>query len=323
MMFSVILVVRNDEKYIADAINSVLENTYDNWELIIVDDGSTDETVRLINSFSNSRIRKFFLKHVGLGAARNLGIALSRGEYLMFLDSDDLLHCNTLMTLQKEIILNGNDWIQFGWTSLENDGANGTVISKKFSQSTFAAWNKCYKRELIQNIQFTENVLFEDMGFLVHSFKTACNPSFIEDVLYSHRNRENSISRRVLSPTARIDVLQSLRKSMEIIDRDTKEIAIRCVYNHVNRILNESNMKDPTTKEALNKFQEFITEFKLSGWTGSLGTTSMGRVKNNIGYWLVTKQKYRLARVLGISRRTLLKKLVIRVGRGRYYSSVR
>lgn len=85
---SVIISVYNGERYLAEAIDSVLAQTYQDFELILIDDGSTDRTKEIIQSYPT--IRYFYQENQGVAAARNLGVAQSRGDYLTFLDADDL-----------------------------------------------------------------------------------------------------------------------------------------------------------------------------------------------------------------------------------------
>ena len=91
-LVSIIMPAYNAEKYIADSIRSVLAQTYSNWELIVVDDGSTDRTANIVREFAghDSRVRYIFQENGRLGKARNTGIANAAGSLIAFLDSDDL-----------------------------------------------------------------------------------------------------------------------------------------------------------------------------------------------------------------------------------------
>src|SRR5690606_7161596 len=92
---SIVIPVFNRERLIAETVNSVLKQDYDNWELLLIDDGSTDSTLEIINNFSilDSRIKYFQRSQLPKGAqtCRNLGIQKATGTYIMFMDSDDLL----------------------------------------------------------------------------------------------------------------------------------------------------------------------------------------------------------------------------------------
>lgn len=101
--FSIILPTCNREALLPRAIRSVMNQTFQDWELIVVDDGSTDETGTLVDSFSDERIRYFFQENKGQGAATNAGIQLAEGQYICFLDSDDEYFPNHLESLNVAI----------------------------------------------------------------------------------------------------------------------------------------------------------------------------------------------------------------------------
>jgi glycosyltransferase involved in cell wall biosynthesis len=101
--FSIIIPVYNREKLIQRAIQSVLDQTYENWELIIIDDGSTDSTAQIIKGNNDNRIRYFFQKNAERSVARNNGILKANGEWICFLDSDDYFLSNHLLSFYNFI----------------------------------------------------------------------------------------------------------------------------------------------------------------------------------------------------------------------------
>jgi len=103
--FSIIMPAYNVEKYIGNAIKSVLTQTYQNFELIVVDDGSTDKTSEIISTFADSRIIVIKQENQGLGRARNVGINNAKNEYVAFLDSDDLWAPQKLENVLNELAL--------------------------------------------------------------------------------------------------------------------------------------------------------------------------------------------------------------------------
>jgi glycosyltransferase involved in cell wall biosynthesis len=131
ILFSIIIPTYNRANIIRQAIKSVLAQTYTNWELIIVDDGSTDNTKEIISSYSNNdnRIKSFFQINKGRSAARNKGIELSVGEYLCFLDDDDYYLINFLEEIYKTIRLNNFMSSVIVCNSFENQ--NDKIIPNK------------------------------------------------------------------------------------------------------------------------------------------------------------------------------------------------
>lgn len=118
-MVSVIIPMYNRQEYIEECISSVLSQTYKSLEIILIDDGSTDRTVEICNELKDkfSNIRLALINHAGVSAARNKGIDLSRGKYLFFLDSDDIIHPRLIETLVTGLVQENAD---IGGTLVEN-----------------------------------------------------------------------------------------------------------------------------------------------------------------------------------------------------------
>lgn len=132
---SVIIATYNREEYIGKAVESVLNQTYANFELIVLDDGSTDETRAVLNQFSDQRLRVYFLENTGPANARNKGIEISRGEYIAFLDSDDLWYPKMLArTVQFLESHRKIDLVCGGWDMINDDG---NAISGVYSPIAF------------------------------------------------------------------------------------------------------------------------------------------------------------------------------------------
>ena len=99
MKISIVIPLYNKEHYIEDTIKSVLAQTYSNWEAIIIDDGSTDASAKIVQSIPDSRIRLYQQANQGVSKARNHGIELATGDYIAFLDADDQWKPNYLETM--------------------------------------------------------------------------------------------------------------------------------------------------------------------------------------------------------------------------------
>ena len=115
MLFSIICPAYNVDKYISDCIDSILNQSFNDWEMIIIDDGSIDKTCDVVScSLSDCRISLYSITHSGQTFAREYGIKKAKGDYIVFLDSDDRLHKETLQTLYDCIIKHSFDIISFG-----------------------------------------------------------------------------------------------------------------------------------------------------------------------------------------------------------------
>ena len=126
-LVSIITPSYNSERFISDTINSVIEQTYDNWELIIVDDASYDQTPKIIKRFlsKESRIKAIFLKeNIGPSEARNQAIRIAKGRFIVFLDSDDLWLPNKLDAQINYMITNSVGFSFTSYIQISEDGLN-------------------------------------------------------------------------------------------------------------------------------------------------------------------------------------------------------
>lgn len=122
-MVSIILPAYNASRYIAESIASIQRQTYDNWELIVVDDGSDDDTSAVVTGLKDSRIRLIRHQHnAGVSAARNTGMLAAKGQYLTFLDADDYWHVDFLKNMIGKIETSGRDVAYCGYAEVDNSG---------------------------------------------------------------------------------------------------------------------------------------------------------------------------------------------------------
>lgn len=203
--FSVIISAYNIENYIQRAINSVLEQTFTDYELIIVNDASKDSTLEKIKEYNNPRIMIIENeKNIGLGAVRNRGIAIAKGEYIVHLDGDDSLYEPT--TLQKINDLIGIDKPDIIYLGFQDVGGfnkthlstaeNSTKEARLTCDINFSVPSKCWRREFVQsnNIEFKEGIYYEDMVYSTHATILAKSYKYGEFPTFKYyRNRKGSI----------------------------------------------------------------------------------------------------------------------------------
>ena len=210
-MISVIIPVYNVENYIKDCLTSVLNQTFEDIEVIIINDGSTDKSKDIVEQYvlKDSRIKLFDQNNMGLSAARNNGIEKSSGEYLFFVDSDDMLEENILEELYKIITNYKADIASVYCAHFTNDKKPVYSISKKnecldpvdaitrlFSENStlFAAWGKLYTRNLFTHIRFREGIIYEDVEIMPRLFEISNCVVISYSCLYGYRHRDNSIT---------------------------------------------------------------------------------------------------------------------------------
>lgn len=208
---SVIIPVYNVEKYLSFCLDSVLLQDFDNYEIVVVNDGSTDSCGEILKEYAENydKIHLVTQENKGLGGARNTGIDNSQGEYLLFIDSDDSMKPHTLSRLYKDATENQVDIVWFG---MDYVCENGTVIStSRANENGYRivtqeecpllyvndsyAWNKLYKRELFidNNIRFPERAWYEDLKTLPKLVLHANKILLSDKVLYNYLQRADSI----------------------------------------------------------------------------------------------------------------------------------
>lgn len=225
-LVSIIMPVYNVEKYLAQAINSVLNQTHTNFELILVDDASPDNSPTLCDEFSKKDSRICVIHkpvNQGLGYARNTGLDAAQGEYVYFIDSDDYIQ-NDLLEKALSAFTDNIDFVVFGINRFHvSNSGETTKIEKLFSNSFSAytsdeiveaflllnrnkifpfAWNKLYKKSFIDalNIKFEKTKLIEDFLFNIHLFQNAKGIKIIPDCLYNYRKPTHETLASTYSP---------------------------------------------------------------------------------------------------------------------------
>lgn len=227
-MISVVMPAYNVENYIAESIQSVLNQTYEDWELIVVNDGSTDNTEKVIRSFSDARIRLINQENQGVSVARNVGIDNAKGDYICFLDSDDLYKPEFL-----ELMINNiqGDFIYCGFYLFEESGktvhpiknyATGNILYEVTQRITNLHINSVlFKRSILMELgmKFVPGcAVGEDTEFV---YKFLCTYNDVECVpkeLYCYRTtRPDSITNSNRSYYKKKNKMESLQRLLEFI----------------------------------------------------------------------------------------------------------
>ena len=206
LRFTVAICSYNIEKYIERAIKSVLNQEYENYEVIVVDDCSQDNTVEIIKKYENNKLKFFSTeKNSGTAAAsRNISIEKARGEYIIFLDGDDTLYDNkTLQKIDQEL---GNDTPDIMYLGFEDVGqGNKERISTNENSSkkarltcdvTFSVSSRCWKREFLinNNMKFVTGMYYEDELYSLKGTILAQNTKSANIKVFKYyRNREGSV----------------------------------------------------------------------------------------------------------------------------------
>jgi glycosyltransferase involved in cell wall biosynthesis len=237
----------NAAQHIRQSIQSVLEQTFDNWDLIIVDDGSTDGTAAVAGSFSDSRIRCISQENGGQAAARNTGITSTQGEFIAFLDADDLWLPEKLdrqiavarRTSADVVYCDGYVFFDAGNDERSDffavvpglkDGA--TMVSLLYQHNRIATLSAMVKRNVIESVgRFDESRLFqncEDYELWLRLARAGSSFYGMPDKLMRYRRHESSTTHRdsrMLRP-----MIEVVKKHGDAVDEKTSRTRIRGLY---------------------------------------------------------------------------------------------
>lgn len=226
---SIIIPMYNSVYTIDDTINSILKQKFEDYEVIVIDDGSSDDVFNHMKKYKdNVNIKIFYQDNNGVSSARNKGIMEASGEYIYFMDSDDILLDGALDCFVDEI--SDCDVCAFGYE--EFNSKKSTIISSldkvtdnlseyvnilNESKLLNPIWNKIYKKEIIQNhnVNFRKDIsIAEDLLFNINYFEHAKKYKVSNKIVYKYRISENGLGLkfRIESGQIRIDLDKKIKK---------------------------------------------------------------------------------------------------------------
>ncbi len=201
---SVIVPTYNAEDYLAECVESIKAQTFDDWELILIDDGSTDRSAALCLEYADAmphKIRTARVERLGLSGARNTGIRMASGDYITFVDADDKLFPHTLERLSAIMDAEQGCGIAISqYTQTEHAPFNKTahigiytpeeaILRTLYQEKTFlsSAWAKLYRRDIFDNNLFSDGRYYEDLEFFPRAYLRAGKIVISDEVLYYYR----------------------------------------------------------------------------------------------------------------------------------------
>ena len=254
-LISIIIPVYKVEDYLSDCVESVLAQTYRNFELILVDDGSPDNCPQMCDDFAtrDSRIRVIHKENGGLSSARNAGIDIARGEYLAFLDSDDLWSPLFLERLYRAIQETGGDFAvclfqRFcGEAPKELPESIATeVLTQRQAFACFfsernvdmvVAPNKLYHRHLFDAVRYPVGQIHEDEAVIHEIIGAAKTVAWVEEAHYHYRQAPDSITTARFS-LKRLDAARSKEQRIEFFEsRGMHDLADQTRITYLNNLM--------------------------------------------------------------------------------------
>lgn len=291
-LISIVVPVYMVEKYLKECIDSIIGQTYKNIEIILIDDGSKDKSSEICDYYSekDTRIKTFHRENKGLSASRNIGIEFSKGDYILFLDSDDFLSNQSVLSGMLSIIEKEKSDLLFGgaiaYYSIDkkksindlNNLVNNevTLASEDFllrclkksilyAPATFYMYNRKF---LIKNkLYFKEGIYHEDEEFTPRALLKAKNISIYKMDFYSYRHRENSIVTTYIEKKGR-DMLSTgvstYNLSTNIKNSELKGLLCDLISSTMINQINKYKFKEITKEEKRIIYKSAVSKkFKI------------------------------------------------------------
>ena len=294
-LISIIVPCYNVEKYLKKCVESIVNQTYQNLEIILVDDGATDGTPALCDELAKTdeRIKVLHKVNGGLSDARNAGFAIATGKYVAFFDSDDWVESNTIKVAYDKIINDNLDLVVWGYSADFVDDDERVLNSRKCVVSGICAlgndntvllhedtlgisgyaWNKLYKTEIIKNndltfekgISLVEDILFNS------KYLCSCEKIAFIDYIGNHyiqrgrvtlgtKRYENVFELKLMGCVARENILKYFGISSSKINKIMSSFYYGALKPAIYNIKTESNV---SRKEKLQKLKLFLNDNKV------------------------------------------------------------
>lgn len=276
---SVIVAVYNTEKYVERCLNSLLNQTYQNLEIIVVEDGSIDNSKKVLKKYADNKKIKIIYnkKNCGLSCSRNVGLENATGDYIGYIDSDDYVDLDYYEKLMQAIIKNKAD-IAICDMKIVDEETNTEVISKCCNSEEFnvynvvnnglaaSACNKLFKKELISKYKFAEGKVNEDIAVVIPTLVNAKKISYA-NTYYYYVQRGGSIQNSGFSDK-RFDIFYGVKTTLERIkdNKDYESLKDAIVFNQLIVLLLYVIPKEKKwnrRKEILKKYNELVSEYKI------------------------------------------------------------
>ena len=208
---SIIIPVYNVEQYLQRCLNSVLNSSFQDFELIIINDGSKDKSEKIILEFVDKykdKIVYILKENEGVSVARNVGIEKAIGKYITFIDSDDYIEPNMFESMIEKIESDNFDIVACDARLVYEDNNDTRVVSSGYARDLYhknkiretmtifypVMWNKIYRTEIVKKVKFTSGVWYEDMEYLLKLYPHINTIGVVKEPLYNYLQRKNSIT---------------------------------------------------------------------------------------------------------------------------------
>ncbi len=262
--FSIIIPNYNEEKYIRKCLDSIFNQTIDNtkYEVIVIDDGSTDKSVDIITKYN---VKLLNSNRLGAGGARNKGIDIAKGKYIILLDADDYLYKNNVLEkLDKE--LDNQDIVFVKYKQIlgekekivEENNSN-TLGEQIYKSNHFCCTLKCFKKETAEGIRYKNKSYHEDISFTLELMCRAKTLLYFNDVLYVYHKEQNTSTIDNYTIRKALDFTEQTLEYLYFADKykEKKQYIIKRIEQE-NYLLKISKLIDWIKNDKSYTYDEFL-----------------------------------------------------------------
>ena len=275
-LISIVVPIYNVEKYLHRCVDSLLNQTYGNYEIILVDDGSTDDSLEICDEYrlKDKRVQVIHQDNGGLSRARNSGIKIAKGEYIAFVDSDDwvseyyletlintarntgadIVECEIMRTSGVENSISGHSAVYISYSTVE--ALRLLIEDNVFHQYV---WNKLYRRDLMADLYFPHGKTNEDEFWTYRIFANAQKIVKTNSVLYYYFQRNDSIMGTTYS-VKRLDALEAKIQRMEYIEKHFPEYDLVAFWNGSCGDMSTRFTRQASNFEELERYGDLISK---------------------------------------------------------------
>ena len=278
---SIIVPIYNAEKYLNKCIDSIINQSKKELEIILINDGSTDNSETIIKKYNDKRIKYFKNKNQGIGKTRNFGIEKATGKYIMFLDSDDFLELNACEKMFEKAEKDKLDIVICDYYRYFDNGKKEKVKLPNFKNSSLkdnpniicehlSPWAKIYKTDLLKNnnIKFVENLKYEDAPFVIETLDCAKKIGKINlplNYYVIHEQSETTVrDEKVFDIIKIVDKIRKYAKNKSYLKQKIDKLTVRILTNYtIQQRMQEDKMVGMTfIDEAFAYLKKEVPDYK-------------------------------------------------------------
>ena len=309
MRLSVIVPVYNVEKYIDKCLNSLVNQTLKDIEIIVVNDGTKDKSEDIIKKYMSKYSNIVYLKkeNGGQGSARNYGLEHAKGDYIGYVDSDDYVELDMYEKMYNKAIEDNSDIVICGSYNIKDDIKTLDIDRKLFDSNInaffgrMAVWNKIYKKDLLtkNNMTFRSKYWYEDLDFTVKVLSKVSKISYVDEPLYNYILRDGSTMNNS-NINRNLEIILAFDNILSSVDKKYYDVIEYLAVDHlyistIVRIIN-SYSNNKMKLENINKLLEYMNK-NFPNYKNNKYIYTLPRNRKII-YNLLNKKRYNMIRLI-------------------------